>query len=193
MLEKIINILEKFLEKYFIPSLVAVLPTAAIYYFTNDNFSVLLKLGKQFYISVVFVSSFLIIELFIFIFKLIVNTFTFKMQERILEKEEMDESIKNIRKAIDSLSPNERKLLELFLNNNNEAIITIDSMEVPFLYNYCNYTKVITESNTPGINLYSLKKETYDKGCLACKYKLKDEIYRLLRDMLKNDIKISNF
>ena len=52
MLEKIINILEKFLEKYFIPSLVAVLPTAVIYYFTNDNFSVLLKLGKQFYISV---------------------------------------------------------------------------------------------------------------------------------------------
>lgn len=164
-----------------------------IYYFTNDNFSVLLKLGKQFYITVVFISSFLIIELFIFIFKLIVNTFKFKMQERILGKKEMDESIKKIREAIDMLNPNEIRLLELFLNNNNEPIITIDSMDVPFAYNYCDYTKIIIENNIEGINLHSLKKEIYNKGYTAYKYKLKDELYDVLKYMLNKGIKISNF
>lgn len=193
MLEKIINILEKFVEKYFIPSLVAVLPTAVIYYFTDDNFSILLKLGKQFYISVIFIIFFLLIELVIFLSKLIINTVKFKTQKTILEKEEMNESIKKIRESIDRLNPNERKLLDLFLSNNNEPIITMNYMDIPFLYNYCNYTKIITESNTKGINLHSLKKETYDKGYMANKYKLKDELYDILKDMLNNGIKISNF
>ena len=52
---------------------------------------------------------------------------------------------------------------------------------------------IIIEDNTEGINLHSLKKEIYNKGYTAYKYKLKDELYIVLKDMLNKGIKISNF
>lgn len=193
MAEKIFNIIDKIFEKHLMTALIAMLPTAIIYYCTNDKFSVLIKFGTFFYIVVLLVANFLAIEIIKYIAKLIIKKNTQKKEEKILNAEQDKENIVQVREFIDGLQPNERALVNMFLANGNTPLFTIDIRVTTFIINYCNYTKVIISSKTDGINLYNLEKEKYDVGYQAYKFKLKEEIYNYLKKMKEKNISISNF
>ena len=59
MFEKIVDILKEFLEKHFLPFLSSVVITGIVYFITPNDFTVLTKLEKKFYLLVVFCFSLL--------------------------------------------------------------------------------------------------------------------------------------
>lgn len=193
MAEKIFNIIDKIFEKHLMTALIAVLPTAIIYYCTNDKFSVLVKFGTFFYIVVLLVANFLAIETIKYIVKLIIRKNMQKKEYKTLKAAQDKENIMQVREFIDGLQPNERELVNIFLENGNTPLISLDANSSTFVFNYCYYTKVITEKNTEGILLYNLRKEKYESGYQAYKFKLREDIYNYLKKMRQKNINISNF
>lgn len=194
MLEKIINILEKFLEKYFIQSLIALVITAFGYYITPDDSKILLKLNKEFYIIILFIIIFLIIEFVIYILKKINLRVYFRRQKKEYNDEKIKENIQKNKTIIDSLKPNERKILDIFLKNGNEPIVLRENFyDNRVLENFCNKCEIISDGNIKYINLYNSQQEILSKGSHAYRYKLKFDVYKLLKYMMDSGIGISNF
>ena len=60
MFEKVIDVLKIILEKHFIPALCSIVVTAILFYIIPTSNPILLKLGRSFFIFVIFVVVFLL-------------------------------------------------------------------------------------------------------------------------------------
>ena len=126
-LEKLIDILKTFFEKYLFPSLISVIPSALVYYLTPNDNDILTKFGKQFYLFVLFVIFFLLIELIIYIAKKILEIHS-NIKYKKQEQQKLEQRVINeYQDLLDSQAPEFIELIQYFLNNNNSPIAYFDS------------------------------------------------------------------
>lgn len=180
MIEKIVDILKEFLEKHFLPSLLSVVITAIAYYFTPEKFSVLTKLGKKFYSFTIFCLSLLVIELLIKLYFKISSSIYYSKQKKEHDKREEHELENHLFEITHSLSPDNLKILEYFLDNKNEPLVLNGAIIGNTFLEYCcdsNDFKV-GENDIVPLNPFTLKPDyKLKKGTYATRYRLKDEYY----------------
>ncbi len=196
-LEKLIDILKTFFEKYLFPSLISVLPTALVYYITPDDNAILIKLGKQFYLLVLFIIFFLFIELVLYSYTHI----TIYLSNKRFEKEEEQKSEKRIinqyQDLLDSQDPEFLDIIQYFLDNNNEPISSFDSSipddyEVEMLFNKKRVK--VNKTGFKSVNPFKLDETIeFSKGNYIYQFKLKDDVYNTLKFIEKKKGKISRF
>lgn len=195
MLEKIIDILKSFFEKYFIQALISIIPTLIIYYFTPDNFNFLNKIGKELYLLFVFIICFLIVELIIYIFKYLKKKKYYSKLKNQQEKEIEKENLNYLWSFVDNLNVNDKKLLNYFMESENKVInITGYLMENRLLEEWGIQAQTVSDGNIKNFDIIDVKeKNIIQNGIVITQYKLKDEIYNALVYSKKKYGKISNF
>ena len=178
MFEKIIDIIKVFFEKYFIQALVAVIPTIIIFYCTPDDSKFLVKIGKE----------------LTFLFKTIkVKVNNAKIEDKY-NRESEEKLFKDLWTYTDSLEAIDKKIIDFFIQNNNESIYLYDNQYNKVLHDLCYNTQILSDGTQKFFNIFDGKEENYiDKGICIYQYKLKEEIYNLLKQSLKKYKKISNF
>lgn len=194
-MNKFLEIIKIFLEKHFLPALTAVVLTGIIFFFTPEYFPFFAKLEKWLYLIVIFSFCMLIIE--------IVIKFVCSIQKKVeLLKEEKkynDDILKKneefLLETVDSLSLEDRRKLDYFMNNDNKPLITTMRLhESLFLEQFCNINEFELKESTKVMNPFTLKKDIeLKKGSRATRYKLKDEFYEEFKYIKKKNNKISNF
>lgn len=196
MLDKILDIIKTFVEKYFIQALIAVIPTVIIYYFTPDNFAFLKKIGTELYLLFVFISCFLIIELIFYLFKTIKNNIYYNKLKKEQEEEIETKNLRYLWNFVDSLYDPEKKLLKYFIDNNNKII----NIQGGIFFNHrlfmewCESTQIISDGTIKNFDIYTLKEgNLIPKNNIISQYKLRDDIYEALIYSKKKYGKISNF
>lgn len=192
MWEKIVDMLKSLLEKHFIPALCSVIPTTIIFCVIPDDNSVVLKLGKYYFLFVIFVVWFLIIEFIIFIFRRI-PSFVEKHQNK---KKKQSNKLAEYFDMLDSLEPWKYNLIEYLLENENEIIITSEE-KIDNEYDldfFINFKKVILKNTISSVELQNLENEIkFKKGDCVVQIKLKDNVYQYLKYIKKKYGKISRF
>lgn len=111
---------------------------------------------------------------------------------KMIEKE----NIENLFDIIDSFSPENRDLLQYFLEHNNKPIIVLGNVYGNELLSYyCNSNEfIVSDNETVLFNYYTLAEETkLKKGTRATRYKLKDEFFNSVKTLYKKYGKISRF
>ena len=194
-MNKFLDIIKIFLEKHFLPALTAVVLSGITFFFTPENFPLLLKLEKWLYLFVIFAFYMLVIELVIKIAK-----FAQQKIERKKEEKEYNDSIaredeKFLLDTVDSLSIEDRKKLDYFMEHNNEPLITTMRIyESLFLEQFCDINDFEIEKATKVMNPFTLRKNIeLKKGSRATRYKLKDDFYNELKYIKKKTGDISRF
>lgn len=196
-LEKLLDIIKTFFEKYLFPSLVAVIPTALVYYFTPNDNDILVKLDKQFYLFVLFVIFFLLIELIIYLSKKIFQRYSDKKYEKKEQQKEEQRIINEYQDLLDSQDPEFIEIIQYFLNNDNKPLSYFDSSipddyEVEILFNKKRIK--VQEDNFKSLNPYNLSEEIeFSNGSYVYQFKLKDDVYNNLKFIEMKKGKISRF
>lgn len=204
MFEKVIDVLKIILEKHFIPALCSVVPTAIIFYVTPSNNSILLKLGKTFFLFVVFVIFFLIIEFIIYIVDIVkkyINKYNenqyYKKEIEKYQKEDDEKAINLYLDRLDSLKPHLFDLVEYFVDNNNNPITIygssfLDNYEMHGLLDYKQYK--IKEESITSVDPYKLEEKCiFKKGDYVTQFRLKDNVYHDLSIIKKRYKKLTRF
>lgn len=204
MWEKIVDILKEVLEKHFIPALCSVIPTAIIFYITPNNNSILVKLGKNFFLFVIFVIFFLLIKFFVYIFNFIRQYFSKYKEKQYLQKEEEkyrneeeQEAIDSYLDRLDSLQPHLFDLIVYLVEHDNEPITIygkgfLDSFE---LHGFLDYKQCkIKEESISSVDPYKLEEKCiFKKGDYVTQFKLKEDVYHDLLIIKKKYKKLTRF
>lgn len=204
MWEKIVDILKVVLDKHFIPALCSVIPTAIIFYITPANNSILTKLGKNFFLFVVFVIFFLLIKLVVDIFNHIKEYLNKNKEKQYLKKEtekyrmeEENEAINSYLDRLDSLKPHLFDLVEYFVDNKNEPITIYGSsfLDSYDLYGFLDYKQCkIKEESLSSVDPYKLEEKCiFKKGDYVTQFKLKEDVYHDLLIIKKKYKKLTRF
>ena len=197
MLDKIVDILKSFLENHFLPSLISIVVMSTIYYITPNGFSVLSKLGKNLYLLTTFCLILFIIEFAIIITKKINAKISYIRSKREYDNRILQENINELYDILDSLNPEELELVEYFVDNNNCCITS--NME--YIHNQYNFNLLfdireykVKEDEIISVNPYQLDTTCiYNKGSYVNQFKLKEDIYKCLRNLKHMTGKISRF
>ncbi len=120
MIDKIVSLLNEVIEKHLLPSLFSVVVTAVIFYITPNNYGVLTKLGKTFYIVTLFCLVLFIVEIIPKIYIKVSNKKYYSRQEKERKKQDELEFEKQLFRITDSLSPEDMKIIYYFLKNGNK-------------------------------------------------------------------------
>lgn len=197
MFEKIVDILKEFLEGHLLPFLSSVVITGIVWFITPNDFRVLTKLEKDFYLIVVFCFSLLIIEVSIILIRKI-NRKIYYLNEKKKHYDSITQENRNyLYDLLDSLSPEEFDLVEYLVNNNNQ-FITSHMDYVNNKYNFDTWFDsrryIVKEDEIVSIDPYNTdKKCSYKKGSYVNQFKLREDIYKNLKYLKKKTGKISRF
>lgn len=206
MLEKILDIFKIFLEKYFIPSILAVVLTFGTYFFTPADNSVLVKLTVTGFSVCCFLVWFLVLFFIISLFKKIKGNIGDKKAKTANRKKEAEADEKVLKEAleqmwtiIDGMSFSDYQLLLNFLNSENKPYLQAEISCGGLLNSDWVYkTQKEPEKKVPiqvertqkgssiGMPMFETISATYQ-------YVLKDEIYNLLKYSMEKYGKISHF
>ena len=197
MFEKIVDILKTFFEKHFLPSLLSVVITGIVYFITPNDFAILIKLEKNFYLLVIFCLSLLIIEILIISIRKLNNIVYYLKEKKKYNDRIIQENINYLYDLLDSLSPEEFDLVEYFVNNNNQYVTS----HIDYVNNKYNFDTIfnsrrykIKEDEIVSINPYHIEKRcSYKKGDYVNQFKLKEDIYEILKYLKKKTGKIYRF
>ena len=194
-MDKFLEVIKIFLEKHFLPALTAVVLTGVIFFFTPDNFPLLTKLEKWLYLIVVFSFCMLVIEIIIKIVHFMRQKIETSKEEKKYNDENAKKNEKFLLETVDSLSLEDRKKLDYFINNDNKPLIVAmrlrDSL---FLEQFCNINEFELKESAKVMDPFSLKKDVeLKKGSRATRYRLKDDFYNEFKNIKKKNNKISNF
>ena len=197
MFEKIVDILKEFLEKHFLPFLSSVVITGIVYFITPNDFTVLTKLEKNFYLLVIFCLSLLIIEASIILIRKINNKIYYSNEKKKHDDRIIQENRNYLYDLLDSLSPEEFDLVEYLVNNNNQYITShMDYVNNKFNFDtmFDSRSYKVKEDEIVSIDPYNIdKKCSYKKGSYVNQFKLKEDIYENLKYLKKKTGKISRF
>lgn len=197
MFEKIVDILKEFLEKHFLPFLSSVVITGIVYFITPNDFTVLTKLEKNFYLLVVFCFSLLIIEVSIILIRKINNKIYYSKEKKKHDDRIIQENRNYLYDLLDSLSPEEFDLVEYLVNNNNQYITS----HMDYVNNKFNFDTMfdsrkykVKEDEIVSIDPYNINRKcSYKKGAYVNQFKLREDIYENLKYLKKKTGKISRF
>ena len=197
-LENLVSILKQFFEKYFIPSLSALLITIIIKYITPVDFNILVKLGITWFLLGIFLSVFLLILFIIYICKIIFSKISNTKYEENKNKEKLEKSIKIMKSYMDKLSPKSRNMVKYFIENDNKQLAYhgstyyYDMDNDGFLINILSTDYIVQDSNEL-FKTFDLSNVSFSKGTRIKLYRLPEADYNLLKYMKENNIGISNF
>lgn len=197
MFEKIVDILKEFLDKHFLPFLSSVVITGIVYFITPNDFIVLTKLEKNFYLLVIFCLSLLIIEASIILIRKINNKIYYSNEKKKHDDRIIQENRNYLYDLLDSLSPEEFDLVEYLVNNNNQYITShMDYVNNKFNFDtmFDSRSYKVKEDEIVSIDPYNIdKKCSYKKGSYVNQFKLREDIYENLKKLKKKTGKISRF
>ena len=197
MFEKIVDILKNLFEKYLLSSLISIVITIIIFYFTPEKFSFFVKVGKNFYLIFWFSLVMFIVESFKRVFKFLRRYLSDKKQLSQSNAEYFDNTIRNIYNSLDTLSPHELDVVQYFVDNNNETITTMldySDLELWRLGWIDHRSYKIKDKPIKSVDVYDVTKSvTYNKNSYVMQFKLKKEIYDFLILIKDKYGKISRF
>lgn len=195
MSDKLIDILKVFLEKYFIQVLIAIITTVIVYFITPEDMNFLKKIGKEIYLLFCFICCFLIVEFVIYIFKKIQSKIYFNKLNKEQNENVMNENLKYIWNYVDNLDYNDKKILSYCLKNKNK-VINIESGVVNYklFEEWFDETQSISNGTIRQFDYMKVEeKDIIEKDRIIYQYKIKDDIYEMLKYSKKKYGKISHF
>lgn len=196
MFEKVVDILKEFLEKHFMPSLFSVIVASATYYVTPNDMHIVTKFGKSFYLLVIFCTSLFLVECVIALYRKISNHIFYSNQKKKYDRKNEIEMENTLYEISHSISPDNRKILDYFLGNDNKPLILNGFiLGNQFLQHYCDHNEFIVENDhIIPMNPMTLKpEEKLTKGMHAEQYRLKDEYYEGFMYLKQKYGKITKF
>jgi len=133
MIDKLLDILKLFLEKFLIPTVISVIMTFLIYFITPVEHSLIVRFTLTGYCVFVFCICFLAVSLCKYIGKCCISyikNICTKRQRKIKEQKNTDElnrmalekMAKDFRRTVNKFSPDDRNLLREFYKTNNKPI-----------------------------------------------------------------------
>ncbi|WP_302424719.1 hypothetical protein [Holdemanella biformis] len=204
MIEKLLDTLKIFLEKYFIPTIIAVVLTFITYYKTPADNALLTRLTTTGFGVFVFCLWFLLIVLIIWGIDKVKGFWASikdKKHQEALAKQENDKAIDFLWTEIDKLSLKDYKQLLEFVDNEN-APITVSGIDFqqPFLNsNWFHRTEIEASKQVPisfvrneNTSSNFIPLPAYETIPAKYQYVLKDEIYELIKYSLDNYGKIGH-
>ncbi|PWJ47791.1 hypothetical protein [Faecalicatena contorta] len=207
MVEKLVDILKIFLEKYFIPTIIAVVLSFVTYYITPEDNAVLIKFGVMGFSVCCFLIWFLIVEMVMGIFKGIISAVNRKIKgekRQIYENDRIERENKEILEVlwtrVDEMNARDYQLLVEFINNGNQPHYEAGQYFGDCLLNsdWVHKTVVQAEKQVPikierssmeGIHRFPI----YETISARYQYVLKDELYKALKYSMDKHGKISHF
>lgn len=213
MWEAIGQAIKTFVEKHLIPTVISVVVAIASFLILPADFWMIERIGKVPFALLVAGIVFLIIQLLIFLFRKIHGWLSNKSAAEYRFRNDVKlgkEVLEKIWSEVDALSPDDRKVLKGFVASNN-APIEKSSGSHYFGNSLFNSNWVVSteeyveeEKTAVPVHLDLPKKQKgqvmtvnimdmYDTRTIIVKYKLRDDIYNLLKYSMENYGKISHF
>ncbi|MBQ3529933.1 MAG: hypothetical protein IJA47_05525 [Oscillospiraceae bacterium] len=213
MWEAIGQAIKTFVEKHLIPTVISVVVAIASFLILPADFWMIERIGKVPFALLVAGIVFLIIQLLIFLFRKIHGWLSNKSAAEYRFRNDVKlekEVLEKIWSEVDALSPDDRKVLKGFVASNN-APIEKSSGSRYFGNSLFNSNWVVSteeyveeEKTAVPVHLDLPKKQKgqvmtvnimdmYDTRTIIVKYKLRDDIYNLLKYSMENYGKISHF
>lgn len=199
MWEAIGNFFKTFAEKHLIPSVISLAAGFIAVLALPEDSWMITKISKVGVGVLAFALCFLLVELIIFIAKRISKKISDRKYEKKHQKQLEKETIDNLWSSVDSFTPGDRALIHNFLETNNEPIETegyswyepgslfssgwVDSTLVP--YHFENEDNEISKEHGIPLSHFINQGKT--------RYKLKDDIFQLLKYSMEKYGKISSF
>ncbi len=199
MWEAIGNFFKTFAEKHLIPSVISLAAGFIAVLALPEDSWMIAKISKVGVGILAFALCFLLVELIIFVAKKVFKKASERKSDKKYQKQKEKETIEQLWSDVDSLSPGDRALLHKFLETNNEPIENesnvwfspgsllasdwVVSTIVP--YHFENEETEITKEHGIPITHF------INQG--TAKYKLKDDLFQLLKYSMEKYGKTSNF
>ena len=199
MWEAIGNFFKTFAEKHLIPSVISLAAGFIAVLALPEDSWMIAKISKVGVGILAFALCFLMVELIILVTKRIIKKASEKKSEKKYQEQKEKETIEELWSNVDDLSPGDRALLHKFIETNNEPIENESSMWfspgsllvsnwvvstfVPYHFEN-EETEITKENGIPVSHFMNQGKK---------KYKLKDDIFKLLKYSMEKYGKISNF
>lgn len=213
MLDKILDLLKLIFEKYLIPAIVTVPITIFLYVIVPETNLIQIKVGNIIFVVFIYTSIFSLIMLAIWVKKYITSEIEGRKQkverEKLIEEQnERDKILKRNKEIevfeelwdrVDALENDARRLIDELLKNKNNPIgmcIAYQEYELRFFVNCTpmkngDKCKILMNGYYNDISMqYEPYEYAYDG---YYKYKLKDDIYELLKMSKEKYGKISHF
>ncbi|AKP44304.1 TPA: hypothetical protein P1M42_000229 [Clostridioides difficile] len=203
MSEKLLDLLKIFLEKYLVPTVIAIVFSFIAYYVTPTDNKLLVKFTIWGYAVFLFCVWFLIIELVIWLVqKIQYHNYSKGVEQRNKQRqaEEWQQSLEFLWTDVDNLSSSDYKLLLRFIKNENQPYCSSGTPMGHCLLNSDWVHKTVskpakrvliksnqrTSSKAIPIPVYETISETYQ-------YILREDIYQMLKYSYEKYGKISHF
>ena len=178
MWNTIATAIKTFLEKRFIPTIVAIVIMLVTLLITPDTFSIYVKLGRGLYCLLIFSLSFLIVTFLAFV----VNQVKEKLKRRSINLYYKKENLKKLWNQIDGLNQKDYDLIIEFLKSENQPTKIITQH-----YDYDSfYNSDLLIKSKIGLEEIHLFGQAY-------MYQLKPETYELMIYSVHKHQKICNF
>lgn len=197
MLEKVIDLFKSLLEKHYLQVLFSVVLTSLIYIIVPSDFLPLEKFGRNMFLFVIFCFMLFIVEVFVKFFIVIRRLVSRKIEKIRRDNEKLQDKIGEMYDFLNQLQPIETDIINYLVDNNNECITTHIDCENLFyncrlIFDFRSYK--VKGGNITSINIYNIEEKVeYVENMVVNQFKLRDDVYELLRYIKKNTGKISNF
>lgn len=209
-MEKIADLLKIFADRHLIPSTASLAVSILCVAFLPEALGISNSVGKFFYGVLIFCLSFLLLQFVKYVVKVFKGMIARKAKRRAEDKENKQneqakekESLEKLWKYVDSLSPQDKNYLRVFLKNENQPIELIYEEQG---WGLLSNKKIVvsTEKTTraqfnntmelDGRQIYIPNTMDYDAGySYTTLYKLSDDFYDLLRYSYDKYKRISHF
>lgn len=198
MLERLLDIIGKVLDKFFVPTIISLVVSIGIYSVTQDDFWLLIKLSKELYICLLT----LVILLAILTAKTAGKMIMRFLNNLVEQQDNEDATFERLLGLMDALEPKDQTKIRYFVENNNKQLILLGTSAQyrysnSFLLNYCDMQDFIANEETKGrpVNEYDLSpcKGDFSNGYAGVRVKLKDSYYNGFKRLKEKTGKISRF
>ena len=182
MSEKLLDLLKIFLEKYLVPTVIAIVLSFITYYITPTDNKLLVKFTIGGYAVFLFCAWFLCIEFVIWLIQKIQYhnySKTVEQQSKQLQARELQEDLELLWTEVDSFSLSDYKLLLQFVKTENKPYFSSGVFYGNCLLNSEWVHKTVSKPEKSVLGNYQ--------------YILRNDIYRLLKYSYQKYGKISHF
>ena len=203
-MEKIAELFKIFFEKHLFPSVIAIAGALLSILLLPDNYWMIIRLGKTFFMILAGCVYFLGVQLLIWISKTVYSGVHQKNYFEEQHKKTEHELIDDYNTFVDSLSPQDKETLLTFVRNGNKALIACNGFRSPGSLldntNIINRSDFIGDISCIDKNLYWVDpsiEESYSQGLRPIggfsQYKLKAPFFNNCTIIYKRKGNLGNF
>lgn len=203
MSEKLLDLLKIFLEKYLVPTVIAIVFSFITYFITPTDNKLLLKFTIWGYAVFLFCVWFLCIEFVIWLVqKIQYHNYSKGMEQRNKQRQasELQEDLEWLWSEVDSFSASDYKLLLKFVKNENKPYVSSGTVYGDCLLNSKWVHKTVSKPEKRVLiqsqrnpSSKAIPIPAYETVSATYQYILNNDIYRLLKYSYETYGKISHF